>query len=111
MHAGKSQMRDFGLWLEQVIAPLLFAPLRGAARQSESLANVLARRFSWSPLGCRVLVTFDDSDDNDLIDVSVDGAVRACSSGANGSTPDLLIELNTSVAYNGRFSSTPCGGS
>lgn len=50
-------------------------------------------------------MTFDDSDDNDLIDVSVDGVVRACSSGANGSTPDLLIELNKSVAYNGRFNS------
>jgi hypothetical protein len=52
-----------------------------------------------------VAVTIDDSDDYDLINVSVDGVVRSCRSGAPGLSSDLLIELNTSLVYNGRFMS------
>jgi hypothetical protein len=96
-------MPDVGRWLDRVLIPLMFAPVRRAANWSESLADALARRTSWCPLEHRVAVTIDDCDDTDLINVSIEGVVRGCSRGPDGRSSDLLIELSTSIAYNGRF--------
>lgn len=66
-------------------------------------ADLLARVSRWSPIGCPVALTIDDSGDERLIGITVSGRVRACDVDVDGTPTDLLVELDGEITYAGHY--------
>lgn len=98
---------------------LVFAPVRLAAAWSAVLGEAIVDRLSWSPTEQAVVINIDDSDDDALLNTVACGIVRGVSQASDRSMGgDLLIELNSAIAYHGQFKgefiawlvATPCVG-
>lgn len=72
-----------------------------APQWSETVADLIARIVTWSPISRRLSVTFDDSDDERLSSVTVTGVVRACNVRTDGTPTDMLIELDKPITHAG----------
>lgn len=69
----------------------------------DGIADVLARLRRWSPIGERVIITFDDCGDARLCSFTCGGTVRACGVREDGTPDDLLVELDRDLDYRGHY--------